>query len=272
MKRKSTIILLLFALIFTSTACASLELNTEKVKVIEKEDYNDVTTPDTGKIADENTGKVEVSEKQDTNSTTASDTAKNVDKNTNTDTKNSDLNDKADVLQADTEEYIKSIIEKRSLDVLTAIKNYDMEKLADAIHPDKGVRFSPYGYVDVENNLVFTAEEVKKLADDPKQYLWGYYDGSGEPISLSFSDYHKKFIYDVDFVNAEQVGYNKTLGHGNSLNNSFEVYKNSIIVEYYFSGFEPQYGGLDWRSLRLVFEKKDSIWYLVGIIHDKWTS
>jgi hypothetical protein len=179
--------------------------------------------------------------------------------------------DKGDVLQADTEEYIKSIIEKRATDVLTAIKNYDMKKLAGAVHPDKGVRFSPYAHVDVDRNLVFTAEEVKKLAADSTPYLWGYYDGSGEPITLKFSDYRKKFIYDVDFINAEQVGYNKTLGLGNSVNNSFEVYKNSIIVEYHFSGFDPEYAGMDWRSLRLVFEKKNNIWYLVGIIHDQWT-
>jgi len=275
MKRKFIVVILLFSLIFISTACTALQLNTEKVKVIEKQDNKGTPTQDKGqdkdKVANENTGKDNAAEKKDSNSTTAPDTGKKADKDSNTGTQNSDLDDKADVLQADTEEYIKSIIEKRSLDVLTAIKNYDIEKLADAIHPDKGVRFSPYGYVDVENDLVFTAEEVKKLAEVPKQYLWGYYDGSGDPIMLSFSDYHKKFIYDVDFVNAEQVGYNKTLSYGNSLNNSFEVYKNSIIVEYYFSGFDPQYEGMDWRSLKLAFEKKDDTWYLVGIIHDQWT-
>jgi hypothetical protein len=37
------------------------------------------------------------------------------------------------------------------------------------------------------------------------------------------------------------------------------------------SGFDPEYEGMDWRSLRLVFEKKNDIWYLVGIIHDQWT-
>jgi len=245
MKRKTVLIFLILVLVFVSTACATLQLNTDKVRVIEKGDSDGAIAPDNGKVEE-----------------------KNADKGT----QNSDLEDKGDVLKADTEEYIKSIIEKRSIDVLTAIKNFEMEKLADAVHPDKGVRFSPYGYVDVDNNLVFTAEEVRKLADDTKTYLWGYYDGSGEPIELSFSDYYKKFIYDVDFVNAEQVGYNQVLGHGNSLNNSFEVYKNSVIVEYYFSGFDPKFEGMDWRSLRLVFEKKGDIWYLVGIIHDQWTS
>ena len=244
MKRKFIVILLLFVMIFTSTACTALQLNTEKIKIIEKQDSNNATAQDKGKVDEKNTDK---------------------------DAQNSDLDDKSDLLQADTEEYIKSIIEERSVDVLTTIKNYDMEKLADAIHPDKGVRFSPYGYVDVDNNLVFTAEEVKNLATDSKTYLWGHYDGSGEPITLKFSDYYKKFIYDVDFVNAEQVGYNKALGQGNTLNNSFEVYKNSIIVEYHFPGIDPKYEGMDWRSLRLVYEKKDDIWYLVGIIHDQWT-
>jgi (p)ppGpp synthase/HD superfamily hydrolase len=43
------------------------------------------------------------------------------------------------------------------------------------------------------------------------------------------------------------------------------------MVEYHFSGFDPKYEGMDWRSLRLVFEEKDNIWHLVGIIHDQWT-
>lgn len=173
--------------------------------------------------------------------------------------------------QPGSEDHLKSIIEDKAMEVLTAIKNYDMEKLSDHIHPDKGVRFSPYAYVDTDKDLVFTAEEVKNLTDDSKIYVWGHYDGSGDPIELSFRNYYSMFIYDADFINAEQVSYNKILGQGNTINNSFEVYKDSMIVEYYFSGIDPKYEGMDWRSLRLVFEKKDASWYIVGIIHDQWT-
>jgi len=162
-------------------------------------------------------------------------------------------------------------VEDMATEVLTAIKNFDMEKLADAVHPDKGVRFSPYAFVDVERDLVFTADEVRNLAADTKTYLWGYYDGTGDPIELTFRDYHREFIYDADFLNAEQVSVNETLGRGNTVNNSFEVYKDAEIVEFYFSGIDPKYEGMDWKSLRLVFEKKDDTWYLVGIIHDQWT-
>jgi hypothetical protein len=53
--------------------------------------------------------------------------------------------------------------------------------------------------------------------------------------------------------------------------NQFEVYEKAIIVEYYFSGIEPQYEGLDWQSLRLVFQENEGSWCLVGIIHNQWT-
>lgn len=155
--------------------------------------------------------------------------------------------------------------------VINVIKDKDMERLSEFVHPEDGVRFSPYGYVDVENDLVFAASDVRKLLSDSTLYAWGSYDGTGDPIELTFEDYYKKFIYDVDFANAEQIGYNEILGHGNTLENSAEVYKDSTIVEYHFPGFDPQYEGLDWRSLRIVFEKVNDTWYLVGIIHDEWT-
>jgi hypothetical protein len=93
----------------------------------------------------------------------------------------------------------------------------------------------------------------------------------GKSLSQLPSIYHMMMASGSFRQYAEQIGYNTVLGHGNSLNNSFEIYKDSIIVEYYFSGLDPQYEGMDWRSLRLVFEEKDDIWYIVGIIHDQWT-
>lgn len=244
MKRRFTVLLFVLMIILASTACTAFNPDTDKIKVIEKQDSNGQAAQNKGNGPDKDTDKG---------------------------TQNSDLDDKGEVLQADTEEYIKSIIEERAMDVLKAIKNYDLEKLSDAVHPDKGVRFTPYTFVDVERDLVFTAEEVKNLANDTKTYLWGYYDGSGDPMNLKFQEYYEKFIYDADFVNAEQTGYNKTLSYGNAIDNSAEVYKNSIIVEYYFSGIDPKYEGMDWRSLKLVFEKKNDVWYLVGIIHGQWT-
>ncbi|MCA1319410.1 hypothetical protein LC085_05745 [Bacillus tianshenii] len=151
------------------------------------------------------------------------------------------------------------------------IKEKDFSALKDLIHPTKGVRFTPYGYVDANRNLVFTASEIGDLKENQKVYLWGEYDGTGDPIQLSFHDYYKKFIYDADFLHAEEKSINKRLGQGNSIDNSKEVYPDATVVEFHFPGFEEKYEGMDWKSLRVVLEKLDNKWYVVGFIHDQWT-
>jgi len=154
--------------------------------------------------------------------------------------------------------------------VMQALSTKEAEKIASYVHPVKGVRFTPYTYVDRERDLVFTPNEIRNFFNNQQRYLWGYYDGSGEEIILTPSEYYAKFIYSADFINAEQIGYNQVLSIGNMLENQFEVYDNPIIVEYYFSGFDPAYQGMDWKSLRLVFEESDNEWRLVGIIHSQW--
>lgn len=165
----------------------------------------------------------------------------------------------------------EKIIASRAKDLILTLKNKNMEKLSSFVHRDKGVRFSPYSYVNIEQDLVFSAEKIREDLTDKTKYIWGVYDGSGYPIEMTFEEYFKNFVYDEDFANAEEVGYNRIIGKGNTINNNFESYPGSIIVEYHFTGFDPKYEGMDWGSLRLVFEEKDKIWYLVGIIHDQWT-
>lgn len=66
-------------------------------------------------------------------------------------------------------------------------------------------------------------------------------------------------MYSADFINAPEIGYNEVLSQGNMLENQFEVYHNPIIVEYYFPGFNPEYEGLDWQSLRLVLRNMKAL-------------
>jgi len=168
-------------------------------------------------------------------------------------------------------EFAKEIIEETADKLIYAISIKDSKTISDFIHPYKGVRFTPYTNVDINRDLVFNKEEIKNFFKDQNVYLWGHYDGSGNEITLTPSEYYEEFIYSKDFINSEEVGYNKVLSSGNMVENQFKVYKNAIIVEYYFSGFDPKYEGMDWRSLRLVFEQYKDSWKLVGFIHNKWT-
>jgi len=168
-------------------------------------------------------------------------------------------------------EIAERVIKETAEKVLTAISERDMKTLAQYVHPEKGVRFTPYTYVQPDQDIVFNKEQIEGFFEDKKTYLWGHYDGTGDEIRLTPAEYYEKFIYTADFLNAEQVGYNTVLSFGNALENQFEVYDNPIVVEYYFSGFNPDYAGMDWQSLRLVFEEYNSKLLLVGIIHNQWT-
>jgi hypothetical protein len=163
------------------------------------------------------------------------------------------------------------VVRRLADEAVLAMQAKDMNALARLVHPSNGVRFSPYSFVK-EEDLYFSPVELAGLMDNPNQYIWGAYDGSGEPINLSFADYFNEFIYDVDFVTAPQVSLNERLGQGNTIDNAAEFYPGSMIVEYHFPGFDEQYSGMDWRSLRLVFENYKGRWVLSGIIHDEWTT
>lgn len=154
--------------------------------------------------------------------------------------------------------------------IVGILKEGDLRKLAPYIHPEMGVRFSPYATIDTASDMTFSAVQLGSLSKE-EIYEWGAYDGSGEPMKLSVEAYHKKFIYDYDFIEPDSIFFNEVRQYGNSPNNVLACYPGCKFVEYYFSGKEEEYEGFDWRSLRLVFDKKDKEWKLVGIIHAEWT-
>ncbi len=154
---------------------------------------------------------------------------------------------------------------------IRALQAKDMAALSALVHPTAGLRFSPYSFVRPEH-LVFTPEQLTTLLDDPTIYNWGIFDGSGAPIEMTFADYFARFVYSKDFAEAEQVSADQRLGGGNTIDNSQEFYPGAVVVEYHLPGENPEYGGMDWQSLRLVFQQIDGAWYLAGIIHDEWTT
>lgn len=181
---------------------------------------------------------------------------------------NSDENQENTLLSP---EDARQIIEDRASLVIDAISRKDGAAISQYVHPVKGVRFTPYAFVSLEDDVAFTKEQMENFFENTGEYMWGYYDGTGDEIRLTPGNYYEKFIYTHDFKNAPQVGYNELLSYGNSLENQFEVYESPIVVEYYFPGTDPEYDGLDWSSLRLVFEEYEGEWMLVGIIHNQWT-
>lgn len=159
----------------------------------------------------------------------------------------------------------------RAREAMAALRGKGLRRFSSFVHPTQGVRFSPSAYVDAGHDLRFTARHVSTFFSDTTRYTWGLADGTGEPIQLTFAEFYRRHLNDRDYSSAPQVSYNRTLGRGNTVNNATAVYPGAVIVEYYFPGTDPNFGGLDWESLRLVFQRQGTAWYIVGIIKDHWT-
>ena len=149
------------------------------------------------------------------------------------------------------------------------LKYRDFEQLATLIHKDKGLTFSPYAFVE-KDAVKFTATQIKSLKLTDK-YLWGEYDGSANPMDLSAMDYFDRFVFNHDFIQAPKIGIDTLVQTGNTITNLDKAFPGAHFVEFNFSGFDPKFDGVDWASLRLVFEKAGGQWMLIGIVHDSWT-
>lgn len=155
-------------------------------------------------------------------------------------------------------------------EAVLALRDQDMEAVAALVHPDLGLLFSPEAYVD-DGDRRFSPSQVAALMTDPVRYSWGHEAGSGFPIERTFTDYYHEYVYDRDYAAAPQVGFGERIGGaGGTIDNTGEFWPGSVAVEYHFPG-SAQYEGMDWTSLRLVFQHVDDAWYLVAIIHDEWS-
>ena len=159
------------------------------------------------------------------------------------------------------------LVKKLTKEILTSIKNNEYESLAGYFHPDLGVRFSPYGFIDTAKDIKLSAKEYTEGIKSNTKFTWGYSDGSGDPIDLTIPEYFKKYVYNADFLNAEKTSVNKMIGSGNSLNNLDKIYPNALFTESY----DPGKHEMAWTTLRLVFKKEAGKFYLIGIVHDQWT-
>ena len=58
---------------------------------------------------------------------------------------------------------------------------------------------------------------------------------------------------------------------GNALENLPEAYPGCRFVDFTIPSADPVNDGLDWSSLKLVFQAWEERWCLVGIVHGEWT-
>lgn len=167
--------------------------------------------------------------------------------------------------EANKDETLKQINEE----IVQTLKDKDYSKFSDFIHPEKGVRFSMYAFVNPNEDKTFSKTDFIKYEPTKTLFTWGTMDGSGDSFKATINDYLTKWAYSKDFVTG-QVSLNEFQGKGNSLNNLKEIYPKADFTENFIKGSEAN-AEMDWKCLRLVFEKYQGKYYLIGVINDQWT-
>lgn len=149
-----------------------------------------------------------------------------------------------------------------------AYKNYSA--ITPFIHPTRGVRFSMYAHVDPKTDKVFSrAQFTQYLKASRIKFTWGQQDGTGNLYITPLPKYLDNWVQANQYKSIGPT-FNQFQVFGNSSNNLKKTYPNANFVEFYNHG-SAEYDGMDWKTLRLVFEEYKGKRYLVAIINDQWT-
>lgn len=163
----------------------------------------------------------------------------------------------------------ESVLRHTNDEILQSLKNKDYKTFASWIHPEKGIRFSMYAFVDLKEDKHFSKADFEKYQPTKTLFTWGAKDGSGDPYKATINDYLGKWVFSRDFT-ASKYTLNTFTGGGNSMNNLKEIYPKADFTENYVKGTE-KYGGMDWKTVRFVFEEYQDQYYLVAVVNDQWT-
>ncbi len=150
--------------------------------------------------------------------------------------------------------------------VLIAARDSDFKTIASYIYPLEGMRLVPFGFIDIFSAQRLTGSALLRNTAARTMLMWGSYGGDGASITLSPTDYFRRFVYDADYLSADSVTCNRSVTPGGACNNIAEVYPGSGYIEYFARRKADKE---DWSCIRLVFGRQNGRYYLLAIIHDE---
>ena len=164
----------------------------------------------------------------------------------------------------------KEQLRKISLETLAAIQSKDLKKLSTLVNP-QGLMISLSPHIQKDTYVRFTPRQLAGLNKSVKT-VWGTGIASGESVSLTFDEYHAKYLWPVDYLGKEiQVNYDDSISSkGSTVANFKTEFKNGKAVEYFFKG-TPKNGNMDWKSMILIYEEVRGQLRLSAILNDYFT-
>lgn len=155
--------------------------------------------------------------------------------------------------------------------ILDDLATGEFSQFINLVHPTKGVLFSPYGHIDLIHSKPLNRASLSYYYSKDDLLFFGMNDGTGDSIKMDLKNYLKMYVNTPNYIKSKDISLNQIHHSGNELENMSDAFPNADYIEYYFSGFDKQYAGMDWKALRLVWENYENKWYLVGIVRACWT-
>lgn len=144
---------------------------------------------------------------------------------------------------------------RTAADALLDLIRLSPQELKNYIDPDEGLTFTPCATVS-ETDRTVTAEDFSTFFSDRNLYTWGTLNG--QAISLTGSEYWKKFVWDGNgpYFSPDSVVEN-------SESTLLESDPDRASISYHFeaqnsSGF----------TLTLSLHREEDNWYLCGLIYN----
>lgn len=153
-------------------------------------------------------------------------------------------------------------------EVVQHIATGDWDSLAKRVHPEKGVLFSPCAYVEPKERIAMKPSEVANLTFDKRIRNWGPQIVEEGDILLSFSDYIKEHLYNLPYNSVEPGKLNEYIRNSQVMSNIDSGVFSDEFIFYEFHVPDNISSQGSWGSLRVVLEKVEQRWFLVGLVND----
>ncbi|MDI3288995.1 hypothetical protein [Polyangium sp. 15x6] len=161
--------------------------------------------------------------------------------------------------------------------VIAAFEARSGDALAAAAHPVRGIRFTPFGFVRPEEDVVLDANALRGAFDDDAVRDWGNLAESDERIRMKPAAYFERFVLHPasgwePAAGSDAASYEAAAFDVDTLESDLaKAYPHGHVIQRRRPPSTPNDAEHDGAVLRVVCEAYEGAWYTVGIVHSEWT-
>lgn len=159
---------------------------------------------------------------------------------------------------------------RTSVEIINILSAKDYAKLETMVS-SAGLSINNNPSLDLTKHHV-SKEKVSEISYDSATTLWGYKDGRGDPINVTTQAFIEQYVFSKNFLMTDNINVNQIKDGGTSNTNTLlQDISGRNFVAFYYQG-DPQYPGMTWRTLYLVFDMENGSYALRGITTNQWAN